>query len=178
MSRHLVHYVANTFARPVRTARTRRGAVAVVAAVGALLAVAPAQQASADVAAKHSHSRAFATCDGIGKLTMTGGHARVREHTVVDRRGRSHVFFTVVAQRITLADADGTNYRFTGSGYDYVVYPHHAVSGDIVREDEVFRFDVTSKRQVVGVIRFHLHSGPDGVEHVHQSSTCTIPGMA
>jgi hypothetical protein len=102
----------------------------------------------------------------------------MREHTVVDRRGRSHVFFTVVAQRITLADADGASYRLTGSGYDYVVYPHHALRGDIVREDEVFRFDVTSKRQVVGVIRFHLHSGPDGIEHVHQSSTCIIPGMA
>jgi hypothetical protein len=138
--------------------------------------MAPMHAASADAA--RAQGRPFVSCDGLGKLTMTGGNVRTREHTIVDRRGRAHVVFTVAARRVTLEDADGTPYRFSGSGYDYVVYPGRRVTGRIVREDEVFTFDVTSKRHLVGVVRFHLHSGPDGVQHLHQSSTCMLPGMA
>src|SRR5262249_49856730 len=127
--------------RSTRSLRARRAAVvAATAAAGAALIAGPAQPASA-VTTTARQAPAFMTCDGIGALSITGGHVRVREHTVVDRRGRSHVFFTVDPQRVRLADDDGTHYRFAGSGYDYVVYPGRAVTGRIVREDEVFTFD-------------------------------------
>lgn len=121
---------------------------------------------------------AVVTCDGLDPLTGTGGYLLQHERTTFDHRGRAHVRFTIAARHVTLTDPAGRTYRLVGAGYDHVVYPARAVTGPVARENERFVFNVTTGHHVVGVVRFHLHSGPDQLPSIHDRSTCQLPNMS
>jgi len=156
---------------------TRRAAVTIVGGLiitGAVLAPPAAAAPAEHVPAKG----APVSCEGVGKLVGTSGYLEQRETRTVDRHGRSHVLFTVATDRVRLADRNGRSYRLIGAGYDSVVYPGRAVTGPVLREDEEFRFVVAHRRQIVGAIRFRLHTSRDGTTSVHDASTCRLPHMS
>jgi len=121
---------------------------------------------------------AVVTCQGVGDLIGSSGYLRQRETTTVDGRGRAHVLFTITTQAVVLAGADGSLYRLVGVGYDHVVYPGAAVSGNVVSEDERFLFDVIGADHVVGVVRFRLRTRDDQIPQITDSSTCQLPNMS
>ena len=100
------------------------------------------------------------------------------ESTHIDRQGRAHVLFTIGARSVVLTGDDGARYRLVGAGFDAVLYQTGDVTGDIQHEDEAFVFDVVGPHGRVGVVRFWLHTGPDQIPHVHDSSTCQLPNMS
>lgn len=118
------------------------------------------------------------TCDDVGTLTATGGYLRQRETTTIDGRGRAHVLFTISTDHVDLVGADGTRYRLIGAGFDHVLYPGSAVTGDVLHENEQFHFNVITGGDVVGVVRFRLHTGADQIPHVRDASTCQLPNMS
>jgi hypothetical protein len=118
------------------------------------------------------------TCDGTGMLTGSGGYLVQSETTRIDQRGRAHVLFTISAHHVSLTSGGVAGYRLRGGGFDRVIYRTSDISGDIVREDEAFRFDVIGPGGVVGVVRFRLHTGPNGTPLVHDTSTCQLPNMS
>lgn len=164
--------------RTTRIRNTARRAVATTAGAlaVALVTVNPASAAAppeADPAAG-----AVVTCDTVGALTATSGYLRQRETTTFDRHGRAHVLFTIATDHVKLASADGTRYRLIGAGFDRVVYPGSAVTGDVLHENEQFLFNVTTGGHTVGVVRFRLHTGADQLPHVRDASTCQLPNMS
>ncbi|AXH96727.1 hypothetical protein [Ornithinimicrobium avium] len=118
------------------------------------------------------------TCDTVGALTATSGSLRQRETTTIDGRGRAHVLFTISTDHVRLVGADGTRYRLTGGGFDHVLYPGGAVTGDVLSEHELFFFNVVTDGDIVGVVRFRLRTGSDQIPHVVDASTCQLPGMS
>jgi hypothetical protein len=167
--------------RPTRIRTTARRAIATTASALAVTAVAAVTANPASAAASTQAvpaAGAVVTCDGVGALTGTSGYLRQRETTTVDGRGRAHVLFTIATDRVELAGADGTRYRLTGAGFDHVLYPGGAVTGDILREHEQFHFDVTTGDHIVGVVRFRLHTGTDQIPHVRDASTCQLPNLS
>lgn len=118
------------------------------------------------------------TCDDVGTLTATDGYLRQRETTAIDGRGRAHVLFTISADHVRLVGTDGTRYRLIGAGFDQVLYPGSAITGDVLHENEQFHFNITTGNDVVGVVRFRLHTGADQIPHVRDASTCQLPNMS
>jgi hypothetical protein len=164
--------------RSTRIHTTTRRAVATTAGVLAVAAVAASPASAAAPAQAVPAAGAIVTCDSVGALTGTSGYLRQRETTTVDSRGRAHVLFTIATDRVRLAGADGNRYRLIGAGFDRVVYPSSAVTGDVLREDEHFNFDVSTGGHIVGVVRFRLHTAADQTPHVHDASTCQLPNMS
>ena len=167
--------------RTTRIRTTARRAVATTAGALAVAAVAAVAASPASAAAPTQAvpaAGAIVTCDSVGALTGTSGYLRQRETTTVDGRGRAHVLFTISTDRVELAGTDGTRYRLIGAGFDRVVYPGSVVTGDVLREDERFHFDVSTGSHVVGVVRFRLHTGADQTPHVRDISTCQLPDMS
>lgn len=121
---------------------------------------------------------ATVTCQGLGKLTATGGHLVRHEPTWHDGRARAHTLFTIVARGVRLTDGHGTRYRLLGGGYDAVVYRGRDITGTVSSESEVFTFDVTGPNGVVGVVRFRLHSRSGSSPRIHDASTCKLPHMS
>jgi hypothetical protein len=114
------------------------------------------------------------TCDRLGRLTGTDGYLDIGA-PVVDVHGHGYVYFTVQAQKVTLAGTDGATYRLFGTGYDTVVRSTTNGHSPILSEDEGYRFDVVDADGVVGRIRFALHQGTDGTVHAHDTGDCHLP---
>lgn len=152
----------------------------IVAAAGALALTAAVTTSASAATPTESVPAAgdVVTCQSVGALTGTSGYLRQQERTIIDGRGRAHVLFTIAADRVQLVGPDGRSYRLVGGGYDYVVYPGRAVTGDVVREAEQFHFDVIADHHVVGVVRFRLRTRSDQVPHIHDASTCQLPNMS
>lgn len=162
-----------------RTARRVRLALAgTVTTLGALALFAPPASAEPPGTTQIPAAGAPVTCDRVGTLTGSSGYLTESESTHIDRKGRAYVLFTIGARGVVLTGDDGARYRLVGAGFDAVLYQTGDVTGDIQYEDEAFVFDVVGPHGRVGVVRFWLHTGPDQIPHVHESSTCQLPNMS
>ena len=124
-----------------------------------------------------SAAAAIVTCDGVGKLTGTGGHlVSASPPGTTGTAGRTCCSRSSPDQ-VRLTDDHGTHYRLVGGGYDSVVYPGSDVTGQVSAEDEAFTFDVTGPDGVVGVVRFRLDIRHGHSPQVHDASTCKLPHL-
>lgn len=159
-------------------ALTAAGTSAMLLALAAPAAAAQPDRPSAPPAQDVPAAGASVPCRTVGTLTGTSGVLRQQETSYVDRSGRTHVLFTIAARSVRLIGTGGSTYRLIGGGFDYVVYPGRTITGRVDSEKELFRFDVVGPQGVAGVVRFSLHTGADQIPHVHDTSTCQLPGMA